>query len=173
VSPDRYSALTLPQPKTPEEERALVDAFRSGLEKLFRREDNWTFLRPLLITIEHCVRCQTCAEACHIFTGSGRQEIYRPTYRSEILRRLYFKYVQHRRWQGAVELDWKTVCTLAELAYRCNLCRRCAQTCPMGATTAWWRMSCASSSARKWASRLRNCTAPVRWCSFAPAPPPA
>jgi len=59
VSPDRYSALTLPQPKTPGEERALVDAFRSGLEKLFRREDNWTFLRPLLITVEHCVRCQT------------------------------------------------------------------------------------------------------------------
>jgi len=133
VSPDRYSALTLPQPKTPGEERALVDAFRSGLEKLFRREDNWTFLRPLLITVEHCVRCQTCAEACHIFTGSGRQEIYRPTYRSEILRRLYFKYVRHKRWQGAVELDWKTVSTLAELAYRCNLCRRCAQACPMGA----------------------------------------
>jgi Fe-S oxidoreductase len=133
VSPDRYSALALPRPKSPEEERVLLDAFLRGLEKLFNREDNWTFLRPLLITVEHCVRCQTCSEACHIFTGSGRQEIYRPTHRSEILRRLYFKFIKHRRWQGAVELDWKTVSDLAELAYRCNLCRRCAQACPMGA----------------------------------------
>ena len=133
MSPDRYSALALPQPKSPEEERVLLDAFLHGLEKLFNREDNWTFLRPLLITVEHCVRCQTCSEACHIFTGSGHQEIYRPTYRSEILRRLYFKFIKHRHWQGAVELDWKTVCDLAELAYRCNLCRRCAQACPMGA----------------------------------------
>jgi Fe-S oxidoreductase len=133
VSPDRYSALALPQPKSPEEERVLLEAFQRGLEKLFNREDNWTFLRPLLITVEHCVRCQTCSEACHIFTGSGRQEIYRPTYRSEVLRRLYFKFIKHRRWQGAVELDWETVSNLAELAYRCNLCRRCAQACPMGA----------------------------------------
>ena len=133
MSPDRYSALALPQPQSPAEERELLRAFLSGLEKLFSRQDNWTFLRPLLITVEHCVRCQTCSEACHIFTGSGRQEIYRPTYRSEILRRLYFKYIRRRRWQGAVELDWSTVSTLAELAYRCNLCRRCAQACPMGA----------------------------------------
>ena len=133
MSPDRYSALAMPQPKSPEEERVLLDAFLRGLEKLFNREDNWTFLRPLLITVEHCVRCQTCSEACHIFTGSGRREIYRPTYRSEILRRLYFKFIKHRHWQGAVEIDWKTVSDLAELAYRCNLCRRCAQACPMGA----------------------------------------
>ena len=59
MSPDRYSALALPQPKSPEEERVLVDAFQRGLAKLFSREDNWTFLRPLLITVEHCVRCQT------------------------------------------------------------------------------------------------------------------
>ena len=72
MSPDRYSALALPQPKSPEEERVLLDAFLRGLEKLFNREDNWTFLRPLLITVEHCVRCQTCSEACHIFTGSGQ-----------------------------------------------------------------------------------------------------
>lgn len=133
MSPDAYSALALPRPESPDEERELLAAFFAGLEKLFTREDNWTFLRPLLITVEHCVRCQTCSEACHIFTGSGRQEIYRPTYRSEILRRLYFKYVRHKRWQGAVKLDWNTVSNLAELAYRCNLCRRCAQACPMGA----------------------------------------
>ena len=29
-------------------------------------------------------------------------------------------------------LNWKTVARLSELSYRCNLCRRCAQVCPIG-----------------------------------------
>jgi Fe-S oxidoreductase len=33
---------------------------------------------------------------------------------------------------GEIELNWTTVARLAELSYRCNLCRRCAQTCPIG-----------------------------------------
>lgn len=33
-------------------------------------------------------------------------------------------------------LNWKTVARLGELAYRCNLCRRCAQTCPIGVDNA-------------------------------------
>jgi Fe-S oxidoreductase len=88
--------------------------------------------------MEHCTRCQTCSDACHIYEASGRNEVYRPLFRSEILRRLYFKYVKHgglvSRWQhGDIELNWPMVARLAELAYRCNLCRRCAQTCPIGA----------------------------------------
>ena len=31
-----------------------------------------------------------------------------------------------------MELNWETVARLIELAYRCNLCRRCGQTCPIG-----------------------------------------
>ncbi|MFC1893428.1 (Fe-S)-binding protein, partial [Chloroflexota bacterium] len=30
-----------------------------------------------------------------------------------------------------IELNWATVARLAESAYRCTLCRRCAQTCPL------------------------------------------
>jgi hypothetical protein len=89
---DDTRALSLPNPATPEEEHALVERFLSGLEKLFSRENNWTFLQPLLLTVEHCARCQTCSDSCHIFEASGGAEIYRPTYRSEILRRLYFQY---------------------------------------------------------------------------------
>jgi Fe-S oxidoreductase len=37
---------------------------------------------------------------------------------------------------GEIELNWTTVARLAELAYRCNLCRRCAQTCPIGVDNA-------------------------------------
>ena len=32
-----------------------------------------------------------------------------------------------------IKLNWPLVARLVELAYRCNLCRRCAQTCPIGA----------------------------------------
>ena len=134
---DDTCAVNIPQPKTPEEEKQLVARFLSGLDKLFDKENNWTFLQPLLLTMEHCTGCQTCAESCHIFEASGHNELYRPTYRSEILRRLYFKHVRHggllSAWQhGSIRLNWPLVARLIELSYRCNLCRRCAQSCPIG-----------------------------------------
>ncbi len=135
---DDTCAVSVPKPKSPAEEAELVRKFLAGLDKLFAREDNWTFLQPLVLTLEHCARCQTCSEACHIYEASGYSELYRPTYRSEILRRLYFKYVKHgglvSAWQhGDIQLNWPLVARLIELAYRCNLCRRCAQVCPIGA----------------------------------------
>jgi Fe-S oxidoreductase len=135
---DDTCVLNLPQPQTKEEEDALVAKFLSGLDKLFDKENNWTFLQPLLLTMEHCAKCQTCSDACHIYEASGRNELYRPTFRSELLRRLYFKYVKYGGLlssfqHGAVQLNWPFVARLAELSYRCNLCRRCAQTCPIGA----------------------------------------
>ncbi len=134
---DGARALTLPNPGTPEEEDALVRRFLAGLEKLFSRESNWTFLQPLVLSMEHCAHCETCADACHIYESSGQAAIYRPTFRAEILRRLYFEHVKGggllSAWQhGTVELNWPMIARLAELAYRCNLCRRCAQTCPIG-----------------------------------------
>jgi Fe-S oxidoreductase len=56
-----------------------------------------------------------------------------------LLRRLINKYIKKRgtvlsRLTGDdIELNWQTVARLAELAYRCTLCRRCSQTCPLGA----------------------------------------
>jgi Fe-S oxidoreductase len=135
---DGFSAIGLPRPQTPEEEEKLVEGFLSGLRKLLSSNDNWTFLQPLLLSIENCTRCQTCSEACPVFTMSGRQEIYRPTYRAEVLRRIVKKYLTpggkyFGKLRGAdVDLNWKTVSRLAELAYRCTLCRRCASTCPIG-----------------------------------------
>lgn len=134
---DDTVAVSFPRPKTPEDERALVERFLAGLEKLFSATDNWTFLKPLALSIEHCAKCQTCAEACHLFVESGRNELYRPTFRSEILRRLYFKHqsgggLLSRFQHGDIDVNWATVSRLLELAYRCNLCRRCAQTCPIG-----------------------------------------
>jgi len=72
---DDTCALSLPQPNTPAEEKQLVARFLTGLEKLFTRQNNWTFLQPLLLTMEHRAKCQTCGEACHIFQAGGRNEV--------------------------------------------------------------------------------------------------
>ena len=137
ASLDGYLALGLTRPKNKEEEEALVKQFISGLKKLTSEDDNWTFLQPLMLSLEYCARCQTCSEACPIFEASGGQEIYRPTYRAEILRRLYNRYIKPGgkllgKLKGDIELNWNTISRLAELAYRCTLCRRCASVCPIG-----------------------------------------
>ncbi len=134
---DDTVAVNVPKPKTKAEEQELVRKFLAGLDKLFLKEDNWTFLQPLVLSMECCVKCQTCSDACHIYEASGYSELYRPTYRSEIMRRLYFKYVKHGGFlaafeHGDIKLNWPLVARLIELSYRCNLCRRCAQTCPIG-----------------------------------------
>jgi ferredoxin len=87
-------AVAIPKPADKEAEERYIQAFLSGLKKLFEKENNWGFLQPLLLSMEHCARCQTCSEACPVFEMSGRQEIYRPTFRSEVLRRIYRKYIK-------------------------------------------------------------------------------
>ena len=134
---DGVSALSLKRPEDPEEERHLLESFVSGLRKLMSRDDNWGFLQPLALTLDHCTHCQTCAEACPIFVTSGRNEIYRPTYRADVLRRLMARYGNgknplKRLLTGSVELNWETLARLAELSHRCTICRRCTQACPIG-----------------------------------------
>ncbi len=135
---DGVSALTLPKPQTPEEEEQLVASFLLGLEKLLTKENNWTFLQPLALSLEYCAKCQTCAEACPVFEASGRQDIYRPTFRADVLRKVAKKYLSPggkflAGFRGHdIELTWDLVARLAELAYRCTLCRRCASVCPVG-----------------------------------------
>ena len=137
TSLDDTVALALPKPKTKEEEQKYVDAFLHGLEKLFQKENNWEFLQPLTLSMEHCAKCQSCSDACPVFESSGRNEIYRPTFRSEVVRRAYKKYVKSggklaSLFTGGIDINWTTLARLAELAYRCTLCRRCASVCPIG-----------------------------------------
>jgi Fe-S oxidoreductase len=139
---DGVVALRLPKPKSKEEEQKIVDLFLSGLRKLLSQDDNWTFWQQLMFTLDTCVKCQTCNEACPIYISSGKQEIYRPTYRSEVLRRIKEKYLDKggKVWSKLrgddIELNYSTVSRLAELAYRCTMCRRCAKWCPMGVDNA-------------------------------------
>ena len=135
---DGVIAIGKERPATMELEEELIGSFITGLNKLFSEENNWTFLMPLTLAMENCARCQSCNNDCPVYEASGYQEIYRPTYRSEILRRLYFKYVKPgnsllKKFQNNdIELNWELISRLFELSYRCTLCRRCAQSCPIG-----------------------------------------
>ncbi|MEW5796460.1 MAG: (Fe-S)-binding protein [Candidatus Zixiibacteriota bacterium] len=135
---DGVSALKFPRPQNEDEKRVLVEKFLSGLKKLFDRQENWTFMQPLFLTMEFCAKCQTCAAACPIYNESGRLDIYRPTFRSDILRRLYKKYVKtggqfFAKLSGNdIDASWTMIARLMELSYRCTVCRRCAQSCPIG-----------------------------------------
>jgi Fe-S oxidoreductase len=136
---DGVTAFKFPRPETEEEKKQLVEKFLSGLRKLFDRENNWAFLQPLFLTMEYCAKCQTCSAACPVYNESGRVEIYRPTFRADILRRLYRKYVKgggkviSKLSGNDIETSWTMIARLMELSYRCTICRRCAQTCPIGA----------------------------------------
>jgi Fe-S oxidoreductase len=133
---DDMLVLQIPRPKTMREEEELVNKFLEGMRKLFTPENNWTFLPMLETSMNYCAQCNSCSEACHLFEASGKNEMYRPNFRSEIFRRIYKQYIAKEplaKWRyGDVGLNWMTVARLGELAYRCNLCRRCAQTCPIG-----------------------------------------
>ncbi len=137
---DDTMILPIPKPKTKEEEDELVKKFLAGMEKLFSKENNWTFLSMIETTMENCAKCNTCSDACHQYEASGKNEMYRPTYKSEVFRRIYKKYIKKEPLSGLrngnVDLNWRTVARLGELAYRCNVCRRCAQTCPIGVDNA-------------------------------------
>ncbi len=134
---DGFSALGLRRPQTADEEEQFLRAFLSGIEKLLSADNNWTFLRQLRLSLDYCARCQTCVDACPVYTASGKNEVYRPTFRSEIFRRLVAEHsnswghIRARLNGEHIDLNAATVCRLLELAYRCTLCRRCAQACPM------------------------------------------
>lgn len=138
TSLDGVLNVPVPIPETEEEKEKLVAKFLEGLRKLLSVEDNWMFLKPLMLSLENCVKCNTCAEACPMYEMSGRAEIYKPLFRSDVLRRVINKYIRPggkitAKFTGSdIDLNWETVARLAQMSYRCTLCRRCAQTCPMG-----------------------------------------
>ena len=138
TSLDGFVAIdTLTRPKSKEEEEEFVRKFLSGLEKLFTDANNG-MRQPLMLSFEYCAKCDTCSNACHIYEGSGNNELYRPIFRVEALRKIYKKYftTSGKLLGGLVGADleatWESIARLGESAYRCNLCRRCAQTCPLG-----------------------------------------
>ena len=91
---DEVCVLNIPKPQTPQEEEELVNKFLDGMRKLFTKENNWTFLPMLETSMDYCAQCNSCSEACHLYEMSGKHEMYRPNFRSEIFRRIYKQYVK-------------------------------------------------------------------------------
>ncbi|HQI96978.1 MAG TPA: (Fe-S)-binding protein [Syntrophorhabdus sp.] len=138
ASLDGVIGVGIQRPSSKAEEELFIHKFLSGLAKLFEKENNWTFLHPLYHSLEYCVKCQICNDSCPAYIASGRKEIYRPTYRPEVLRRIVDKYIKKKnraslKLTGSdIELNWTLIARLGELAYRCTLCRKCTQACPLG-----------------------------------------
>ncbi|NLP43639.1 MAG: (Fe-S)-binding protein [Peptococcaceae bacterium] len=138
ASLDGYVGIDkLTRPQSKEEEDEFVRKFLRGLEKVFT-DANSGVLQPFLLSFEYCAKCNTCSDACHIFKATNSNELYRPIFRSEVLRKIVKKHFTKSgkllgSFVGAdIDVNWETIARLGELAYRCNLCRRCAQTCPLG-----------------------------------------
>ena len=127
----------LKRPESKAEEGEFIRNFLNGLDKLFSRETNGGFLTPFSLAFEYCASCGVCSDSCHIFKASGEKEVYRPLFRSDTLRKLYYSYKRRgsllaRFTGGNMDINVEAIMRLGELAYRCNLCRRCAQSCPLG-----------------------------------------
>ncbi|AEA47693.1 (Fe-S)-binding protein [Archaeoglobus veneficus] len=130
---DEYRALSddVLRPDEPK-----VSKFLEAMKKSLSKKDNWTFWLPYVLTLDLCVKCGTCAEACPVYTASGRKEIYHPVYRSEMLRRVYKRYFTltgkiFRGLVGAKDLTEEDLNAMAEAVWRCTICRRCAYVCPL------------------------------------------
>ncbi len=124
-------------PGGPGPERELSRRFVAALERRFDALGAGERAR-VLRTMRHAQHpCSRCAEACHVYLGSGGDPRHRPGLRADILRRIYRKYVKgegalSRWWNGDCEIDDAAIAALAQMAYECNLCERCSRSCRSG-----------------------------------------
>ncbi|RJO64432.1 MAG: (Fe-S)-binding protein [Myxococcales bacterium] len=81
-------------------------------------------------------KCTQCAVACHVYQATHDPRDI-PCYRANILLETYTRYFTMSGWLSArlgrgFALTEELVDELAELLYRCNVCRRCTLECPLG-----------------------------------------
>lgn len=105
---------------------------RAALDRLLRGLD-----RRVATYLNACVRCDLCAESCHVYLAD-RQNESTPARKVDRLARLYRRYRTllgsvAPRLVGAADLNDTTLAELAEAAFgRCTGCGRCAFTCSVG-----------------------------------------
>ncbi len=87
--------------------------------------------------LESCVRCNLCADTCHVYL-TDREPESMPAAKVQRVARLYRRY---RTWSGRVlpgltgasDLDEDGLAALAEAAFgRCTMCGRCTLNCAVG-----------------------------------------
>ncbi len=113
---------------TDEKAALAIDVLRKGLN------------RQLEASLEVCVHCGICAEACHYYVSDPKPE-HVPAYRAEQLRKIYrglFDPVGKAvpKWAGAAQLDEEMAEQLLLNVFgSCTMCGRCVLNCPMGVDT--------------------------------------
>lgn len=96
--------------------------------------------RQMAASLDACVRCGLCAEACHYYVSTPKPE-YVPAYRAEQVRKVYrwLNDPVNRAmpgWVGAKDLDQEQINQLIWAAWgTCTVCGRCVPNCPMGVDT--------------------------------------
>ena len=115
---DDTCAVSVPQPKTPEEEKRLVAQVSLRPGKAVHPGEQLD-VSPAAAADHGALHALPDVRRMPATSSkpAARNELYRPAFRSEILRRLYFKYVKHggllSAWQhGDIELNWPLVARL-------------------------------------------------------------
>ena len=96
--------------------------------------------QQLEASLDVCVRCGLCAEACHYYVANPKPE-HVPAYRAEQLRKIYRQMNDPLAkivpgWIGAAALDQEMIEKLIYAAFgTCTVCGRCVINCPMGVDT--------------------------------------
>jgi Fe-S oxidoreductase len=106
-----------------------LEAFAAVLE--------FTDYKPLLDS--YCTstaKCNRCAIACPVFVGSGDPRDI-PCYRTNLLLDTYRRYFTLGGWlksrfANGFELTEDIIDEMADVFYRCTICRRCTRECPLG-----------------------------------------
>ena len=113
--------------------------FLSGFRKLLSKENNWTFLQPL-VPLPRLLR-QVPALQRRVPGLRGERKAGdipadlsprgAPPHHQQVPEERESKLLA-KLTASDIELNFTLLARLAELAYRCTLCRRCAQVCPLG-----------------------------------------
>jgi Fe-S oxidoreductase len=114
-------------------EERLVDRFLEAFAWVLE----FTDYKPLLDSYcRSTAKCNRCAVACPILLASGDPRDI-PCYRTNLLLDTYRRYFTLDGWvksrlTSAFELTDELIDEMGDVFYRCTVCRRCTQSCPMG-----------------------------------------
>ncbi|MFW6330686.1 MAG: (Fe-S)-binding protein [Gemmatimonadota bacterium] len=111
----------------------LVDRFLEAFAAVLE----FTDYKPLLDS--YCTssaKCNRCAVSCPVFLASGDARDI-PCYRTNLLLDTYRRYFTLNGWlrarlTGRFELTEALIDEMADVFYRCTVCRRCTRECPLG-----------------------------------------
>jgi Fe-S oxidoreductase len=110
-----------------------VDRFLEAFAAVLEFTDYRSLLDTYSVTN---TKCNRCAVTCPVYLVTKDPKDI-PCYRTNLLLRIYQRYFTIGGWvsariRGGFELDEEIIDEMADLYYRCTVCRRCTRECPLG-----------------------------------------